>query len=620
MANELKRQLGLLEVICVSAGVMISSGLFVLPALAYAMAGPGMILSYLIASLMIIPTVLAKSELVTAMPVTGGIYIFSDRSMGPLMGTIGGLTAWISLAFKSAFSLLAMGIFVILLKPDVSELQIKTISVIWCIIFTLINIRGVKMSGHFQTVTVLLLILFLLVYIVVGAFYIQPERYTPLIPKGYDSIFYTAGLIFIAFSGTTKVTAIAGEVKRPGRNLPIGIFYSWGLVSLLYIIVVFVTVGILEPEVLSTTFTPISIGGGQIMGPIGIIMMTSAAVLAFISTGNAGLLAASRNPLAMGKDELLPSFFNSLNSKGAPAKAILFTSGIMISVILFLDLETFVKTASALKLILFIMANLSLIFMREANIHHYRPKYIAPFYPWAQIIGIASYLFLLAEMGTTPILIVVAFIACGIGWYYLFAHGKIKREYAILHLIERVTGIQHTDRILEEELREILIERDNISADWFRQLIVQNKMMQLTQKHSLEETAQKASKRLAESINTNQMKLYAQIVERFSNKDIIVAEGTACLAIKVPRRSKFDLLIVKSTPGISMAESSSIHALFIIVYSNDEWNAHVQALSRLIQAISARNFIAKWIQAGSLQSTQQLLLNQLKENGKNSKG
>lgn len=609
MAKQLKRELSLIEVICVSAGVMISSGLFILPAIAYTKTGAAMILSYVIASLLIIPTVLAKSELVTAMPVTGGIYIFADRSMGPLMGTIGGLTAWISLAFKSAFSLLAMGLFVLLLKPDVPELQIKMIGVVWCLFFTYINIKGVKFSSRFQTFAVIVLVVFLLVYVVIGTFSIQMERYFPFAPMGTTSIFTTAGLIFIAFSGTTKVTAIAGEVRNPGRNLPLGIFYSWGIVSIIYVAVVFVTVGIMDPVELSNTFTPISVGGGKIMGQFGLIIMTLAALLAFISTGNAGLLAASRNPLAMGRDDLLPAFFSKISAKGTPAIAILFTSGMMIAVILFLDLETFVKTASAMKLVLFIIANLSLIFMREANIHHYRPKYIAPFYPWAQIIGIGSYLLLLFQMGTIPLMLVTVFIISGIGWYFLYARGKVKREYAILHIIERVTGIRSTDRLLEEDLREILIERDGITREWFVQLIEKTPLIEFDTMLTVDEVADRASKDLAHRVKIPRLQMSEQICTRLNEADVIVSPGIACMALQIPGRRKFEVLMLKNKKGFRLADDTSlVNALFVVVFSVDEWNYQLHALSSIINIVRSTAFREKWMQAERGRAIHQLMI------------
>jgi amino acid transporter len=557
---------------------------------------------------MIIPTILAKSELVTAMPVTGGIYIFADRSMGPLMGTIGGLTAWISLAFKSAFSLLAMGIFVILLKPDITELQMKIISVSWCLLFTALNIRGVKFSGRFQTITVLILFSILLLYIGVGAFYVEPSRFTPFAPEGTESIFVTAGLIFIAFSGTTKVTAIAGEVKKPGHNLPVGIFYSWGIVSILYIAVVFITVGILNPNQLSTSFTPISIGGEAIMGRFGIIIMTMGALLAFISTGNAGLLAASRNPLAMSKDELLPGMFMRLTNRGTPAVAILFTSAIMIAVILFLDIETFVKPASALKLVLFIIANVALIFMREANIKHYRPKYIAPFYPWAPIIGILCYVFLLFEMGTMPLILVVVFIASGAIWYFFFAHGRIKREYALLHLIERLTGIRATDQLLEEELREILVERDGTSRKWYGKLIKKRVVTNLPIQTSSADFAQQSARLLEEKLKINQQNIITLIYNKINSPDCLIKNGIACLSIPVRGNRKFELQLFKSENGIQVEHSAPLHAIYVIAYSKDEWNLQLHTLKRLIQTSHAQAFKSQWLRANDNKQLLKLLL------------
>ncbi|GAJ03018.1 unnamed protein product, partial [marine sediment metagenome] len=102
---------------------MISSGLFILPGLAFARAGPSVILAYLLAGILLIPPVLSKAELVTAMPKSGGIYFFIHRSTGPGMGTVGGLAAWFSLSFKTAFALLGIGIFILLFNPGFTEMQ-----------------------------------------------------------------------------------------------------------------------------------------------------------------------------------------------------------------------------------------------------------------------------------------------------------------------------------------------------------------------------------------------------------------------------------------------------------------------------------------------------------------
>ena len=410
--KSLKRELGLFEIFCIASGAMISSGLFILPGLGFAKAGPALIISYAVASLLMIPPMLSKAELSTAMPKAGGTFFFIDRSMGPMMGTIGGFAAWFSLSFKSAFALVGIGVFTILLNPGFDDFHIKLIAVFFCIVFTIINIQGVKHSGKTQMALVIGLLFLLIFYIISGFFFIKTSNFSNFAPFGYGSIFSTAGLIFVSFGGLTKVCSIAEECKKPGRNIPLGMIISWGTISILYLLVIFVTIGLTNPSDLGTSLTPISLGADAIpiLGGIGGGIMAIAAILAFISTANAGILAASRNPMAMGKDQLIPYSFAKLSKRRTPAVSIIFTSCFMIFVILFLDLESLVKTASLLKILLFLFVILSLIIMRESKIRHYRPKFRSPFYPWVQLVGIGGLVFLIFEMGLIPIILVGIFI------------------------------------------------------------------------------------------------------------------------------------------------------------------------------------------------------------------
>ncbi|MDX1611279.1 MAG: amino acid permease, partial [Candidatus Thermoplasmatota archaeon] len=111
MAKELERDLGLYAVITVSVGAMIGSGIFVLPGLAAAIGGPAVILAYLLAGLIVLPAALSKAEMATALPHSGGTYLYIDRAMGPMLGTIAGLGVWFSLVFKSAFALVGLGAY-----------------------------------------------------------------------------------------------------------------------------------------------------------------------------------------------------------------------------------------------------------------------------------------------------------------------------------------------------------------------------------------------------------------------------------------------------------------------------------------------------------------------------
>lgn len=107
---KLKKELNLLDVFCIASGAMISSGLFILPGLAHAQAGPAVVVSYLLAGLLAMTGVLSIAELATAMPKAGGDYFFITRGMGPAAGTVAGLLSWLSLSLKSSFALVGAAI------------------------------------------------------------------------------------------------------------------------------------------------------------------------------------------------------------------------------------------------------------------------------------------------------------------------------------------------------------------------------------------------------------------------------------------------------------------------------------------------------------------------------
>ena len=609
--KSLKRELGLLSIFCIASGAMISSGLFILPGLAFAKTGPALLISYAIASLLIIPAMLSKAELATAMPKAGGTFFFIDRSMGPMMGTIGGFAAWFSLAFKSAFALVGIGVFAILLNPGFTEIQMKLIAVFFCIVFTIINIRGAKHTGKTQIALVLGLLSLLIFYIIAGIFFIQPSHFNNFAPYGFSSIFSTAGLIFISFGGLTKICSVAEECKKPGRNIPLGMFLSWGIISLLYLLVIFVTIGLTNPLQLGTSLTPISLGADAIpiLGGIGGAIMAVAAILAFISTANAGLLAASRDPMAMGKDQLIPHSFAKVSKQGTPTFSILFTSGFMICVILFLDLESLVKTASLLKILLFLFVIFSLIIMRESKIRHYRPKFRSPFYPWVQLAGVFGLVFLIFEMGVVPMLLVGGFILFGFLWYWFYARDKVWREYSLLHLIERITGMKSTGYMVDEELREILIERDDIDEIRFEQFIKKCDVIDLDKILRPDKFARLIAHKLAEQLDTDEESLYKILIRKERDSNIILHPGIATFSHIIKGRNKFDIILVRSKKGLIVSDDDDpIHAFFVIVASPDVQSFYLHSLMWIVQIAEETDFEEEWINAKDIDELRDIIL------------
>ncbi|MBN2603881.1 MAG: amino acid permease [Candidatus Thermoplasmatota archaeon] len=607
--KSLRRELGLFEVFCIASGAMISSGLFVLPALAYAKTGVSVILSYLIASLLMIPALFSKTELTTAMPKAGGDYFFIDRSMGPAIGTIGGFASWFSLASKTAFALIGIGAFVQLFNPGLTELNMKLIAVLFCIVFTGINLFGVKHAGKTQVILVVALISIIVLYIVVGLFYIEPSRFQPFTTHGVGSIFATAGFVFVSFMGLTKVCSVAEEICKPKRNIPLGMFLAWGVVSTLYILVAFVTVGLLEHTTLTSSLMPISKGAEVFMGEIGLIILGVAAVLAFITTANAGILSSSRYPMAMSKDHLLPSFFSKISKKGTPVISILFTSVFMICIILFLDLEGLVKTASTLVLLLFIFVNLSLIAMRESKIKNYRPSFHSPFYPWIQIAGIIGYSLLIFEMGLVSLVFVGCFVVAGFGWYWFFARDKIWREYSLLHVVERVTGEKFTGYLLNEELREILIERDNITEKRFEEILKKCEIVDVFKYGRPDRFTWLVANKLAKKLDIDKDELHALLKNRGKDSNIMVHPGIAIFSHIIKGRNKFEIILIRSKKGIIVSENASpIHAFFVVVATPEQKNFYMHSLMWIVQIAEETDFEDEWINAKDVDELREIIL------------
>ena len=607
--SSLKRDLGLFEVFCIASGAMISSGLFVLPGLAYAKTGSSVIISYLIASLLIIPTLLSKAELATAMPKAGGDYFFIDRSMGPAVGTVGGFASWFSLASKTAFALIGIGAFVQLFNPGLTDMNMKIIAIIFCIIFSVINLYGVKHAGKTQVILVSGLVSILVIYVIIGFFYVEPSRFQPFATHGIGSIFATAGFVFVSFMGLTKVCSVAEEVCKPKRNIPLGIFLAWGVVSALYILVISVTIGLLDHTTLTNSLMPISKGAEVFMGDIGLIVLGVAAVLAFITTANAGLLSSSRYPMALSKDQLLPEFFSRISKKGTPVFSILFTSGFMIGIILLLDLEGLVKTASTLVLLLFIFVNLSLIMMRESKLRYYRPSFRSPFYPWVQIAGIIGYCLLIIEMGIVSLIFVGVFILIGFIWYWIFARDKIWREYSLLHVVERVTGEKNTSYLLDEELREILIERDDITELRFENILKKCKIVDVFKYERPDKFAWIISNKLASRLNIDKNKLYNLIIKREKDSNIMIHPGIAILSNIIEGRDKFEIILVRSRKGIMLFDDTSpVHAFFVVVATPDQQNFYMHSLMWIVQLSEEIDFEKKWLNAKDTDELRDIIL------------
>ena len=410
--KKLERTLSLPGAIAVSIGGMLS-GIFVLPGLAVGITGSSVWLAFLVAALCILPAVLSKSELGTAMPKSGGTYVYIERAFGPLFGTIAGIGLWLSLLLKSAFSLVGLSAYLYVVV-NIDEAYTKAIALLALLLIFLLNVFGLKKVEKTQLVIVTTSIISLIVIIVLGFNSFDSKLTEPVFSDGTNGFIAGVAFLYISYAGVTKIAAIAGEIKNPAKNLPLTMIISLFLITTIYCLVALALVGNVEASILATDIKPIhtlfqTIGGetfGLIAGVVG--------ALTLMSMANSGVLASSRFPFAMSKDGLLPSYLAGINSRFmTPVSAILTTSTLIALAIIFLDVVKIAKLASAFKVLMFIFNELTVIVLRETNAQWYKPTFKSPMYPYVQIFGILSGIVLLAYLGVMPVVSVIGVVILG---------------------------------------------------------------------------------------------------------------------------------------------------------------------------------------------------------------
>jgi amino acid transporter/mannitol/fructose-specific phosphotransferase system IIA component (Ntr-type) len=598
------KDLGFFDLFCLASGAMISSGLFVLPGIVYAKIGASSFVAYFTASLLVIPAMLSQAELATAMPKSGGTYFFVNRSMGSGLGTLAGLSSWFSLSFKSAFALIGIGAFAVLVFPGLTVWQTKFIAAGCCVVFGAVNLYGTKHAGKTQIALVVGLLALLLVYIAWGLPAMDTANLTPFWREDIDlrTFVAAAGLIFISYGGLTNLADVAGEARNPAKTVPYSMIAAFLVVSTIYALTVLVTVGLMGDGLIVNgrpSLTPISDGGGVIMGTPGKILLAVAAILAFVSTGNAGIMTASRAPMAMSNDNLLPKFFGYVSPKrGTPRNAILMTTGFIVCVVLFLELEMLVKTASTIMILLFASVNLSVILMRESGILSYQPKFRCPFYPWVQIVGILAYGFLVFEMGRGPILLTFSFLTVGLMWYWFYGRINSNRVSALVHLVRRLTASELRYDVLNSELKEILLERDEIVEDRFGRLVRKAEVLDLEGPMELGELMEEIAVALAPRVELTKKEALDLLTAREEESSTVLAPGLAVPHVIIPGKHHFELMLVRCRNGVKFPEAEEpVEALFVLAGTADERNFHLKALMSIAQIVQQDDFLKKWREA-----------------------
>ncbi len=610
--TKLKKEIGLLGVYAIATGTTLSAGFFLLPGLAAEQAGAAIVLAYIVAATPLVPAMFSIIELATAMPRAGGVYYFLDRSLGPWMGTLGGIGTWLALVLKVSFALVGMGAYIALYIP---ELPMIPVAVAIAVGLGILNLLGAQKSGGFQMALVLGLLMILGIFIGGGVPNIERTRLTAIFEVDTQTILSTAGLVYISYVGVTTVASLSEEVKHPERNLPLGVIFSLITAILVYALGTSVMVGVLPLEQLVGNLTPAASAAKAVFGDWGAITLSVAALLAFTSVANAGMLSASRFPLAMSRDHMMPRLFQHLNAKGAPVQGVLATMGVIVLILIFLDPTKIAKLASAFQLLMFALVCLAVIVMRESGLDSYDSGYHSPLYPYMQLFGIVSSCTLIVQMGWLSSLFSAALILLGTIWYFKFARDKVTRDGAIYHMFERWGQRRYTG--LDAELRGILKEKGLRDADPFDEVAARSLVIDLDRPAEFEDIVRKVSKWLSNHVPHTVDEIEKQLLDRTHIGSTPVTHGVGLPHLRIDGIEHCEMVLVRSLPGIHIQFTdpltgheveTQLTAIFFLFSPEHDPSQHLRILAQIARRADDENFLREWHSASDEAELKEVLL------------
>ena len=622
-SSRLRKELGLRDVYAISTGAMFSSGFFLLPGLAAAQTGPSVALAYLVAAIFILPAMFAVAELSTAMPRAGGAYYFLDRSMGPLVGTVGGLGTWVALVFKSAFALVGMGAYLALYV----DVPITPLALTLTVAFAVLNVVGAKETSGLQRVLVGALLAILGFFLIQGAAEVVSlgvgevvrEQMSDFFAFGAAGFVSTVGFVFVSYAGLTKVASVSEEIRDPDRNIPLGMLLSLSTATVVYTVGVFIMVAVLPPEELRADLTPVATAAAAFFdwlpGGVGVLLIVLAAIAAFASTGNAGILSASRYPLAMARDNIVSPGFAVLGRFRTPTRAIVATAGLMAAAILLLDIESIAKLASAFQLLLFSLLSMAVVIMRESEIDGYDPGYRSPLYPYMQIFGFLAPLWLIVEMGHLAIFFTFGLVALTIGWYFQYARSRVERSGAIFHTFHRLGRFRHPG--LDLELRAIVQEKGLRDEDPYDEVVARAPALHFEAPVTFDALAGEAAIQLSPLLHRAREEV-AEALRRARKEGLVqMGRGVALLHWRERGLQRPTMLLVRCRQGLradglqaDAGASAELRGVIVLVSRDEDPGQHLRLLGHLATEIDDEGFLDAWMRAPDADGLRGVLMHQ----------
>src|SRR5262244_2203788 len=451
MAGEhrLRRVLGPVSLTALGVGAIIGAGIFVLTGLAAnRFAGPGLVLSFVVAGIGCALAGLCYAEFASMVPVAGSAYTYAYATLGELFAWIIGWDLVLEYAVASStvahgwshYFTSFLGIFGIQLPQAWIQnpfdfdptLNAWVMTHAYCnlpaglvvLLVTVILVVGIRESATFNAAMVMLKLVVVLMVIGLGAGYVRSENWHPFLPYGWGGVFRGASYVFFAYIGFDSVSTHAEEARNPQRDVPIGILASLALCTVLYILVAAVLTGMV-PYTEINIDAPVASAFAARGLPVATFFISAGAVVGITSVLLVLLLSQARVLLAMARDGLIPrSFFGSVHPRfRTPHKATILTGVVVATIAALFPLKILADLVNIGTLMAFVIVCAAVMVMRRTHPELPRP-FRTPLVPLVPILGMAMNLAMMFYLGWENWLRLAVWLAIGLVIYFSYGHKR----------------------------------------------------------------------------------------------------------------------------------------------------------------------------------------------------
>lgn len=407
----LKRCLNAVDLTLLGIGAIIGAGIFVLTGVAAATkAGPGIVLSYVVAGLACGFAALAYAELAAMIGGCGSAYGYAYAGLGEFIAWLIGwdlileyglATAAVAIGWSgyvnNALAAVGLPLPPALLTGPMEGGIINLPAFAIVVTLAALLAVGVRQSARFNAVMVLVKLVAITVFVGVAAFYVQPAHWQPFIPFGWEGVMSGAALIFFAYIGFDAVSTAAEEALRPQRDLPIGIIASLAVCTLIYIVVAGLLTGIVPYATLNVA-SPVADALLNLGHKWAAGLIAAGAIAGLTTVMLVLYYGLTRVFLAMSRDGLLPPVFSAINRQTHTPIRVILASGVLIALIAgFTPIGKVAELVNIGTLAAFTLVCGGVIVLRYTQPKLRRP-FRTPFMPVVPLLGIGFCLYLMASL------------------------------------------------------------------------------------------------------------------------------------------------------------------------------------------------------------------------------